>query len=135
MVLVNVISTCLFFTNLLAVLVKKEKIHTILCSALLITSFLFHSSNRNIILMRIDETVVGMALVYATYCVLRKNIWSEKNLVATLVWIISATIGIIIFVYGYFTDSFCYHPEFGNWYHALMHGFGSLAHHCTILIS
>ena len=66
MVLMNVISSCVFFTNLIVVLVKKEKIHAILCVALLITSFLFHTSDRNIILMRIDETVVGIAVLYAT---------------------------------------------------------------------
>ena len=131
----NVISSCVFFTNLIVVLVKKEKIHAILCSALLVTSFLFHSYDRNIILMRIDETVVGMAVLYATYCVLRKKIWSKKNIVAFLVWVISASIGTLMFVYGYYTESFCYHPDFGNWYHALVHGFGSLAHHCTLLIN
>lgn len=135
MVSVNVVSSSLFFTNLVAVLVKKEKVQTIICILLLVTSFLFHSSNRNIVMMRIDETVVGIAVLCATYPLLKKEIWAEKNLVATLVWIISAAIGSLLFFYGYLTESFCYHPEFGPWYHALIHGFGSLAHHCTLLIN
>ena len=135
MALVNVISSFVFFTNLVAALVKKEKIHAILCIMLLITSFLFHTSDRNIVLMRIDETVVGMVVLYATFCFLRKKIWSKRNLVAFLVWIISFSLGTFMFFYGYYTESFCYHPDFGNWYHALVHGFGSLAHHCTLLIN
>ena len=134
MVVVNGLSSCLFFTNLVAVMLKKEKIQTILCILLLTTSFLFHCSDRNNILMRIDEMVVGAAIAYVIHGALKKKVWVERNLVSTLVCIISASIGTLLFFYGYSTESFCYHPEFGNYYHALMHGFGSLSHHCILLI-
>ena len=84
--------------------------------------------------MLIDKMAVYAFIAYGCIQTLKKKFWATHNLCATLVGVISSNIIAILYIYGYHTKSFCFHPEFGCWYHALMHCFSSLSHHCILLL-
>ena len=134
MVVLNVISSTVFATNVLATYWAKEMNYSLISGVLLLTSCFYHWSDSNYVLMVIDKMAVYALIAYGCFQTWKRRFWVTQNLCATIVGLISTKLIAILYVYGSYTESFCFHPEFGCWYHALMHCFSSLSHHCILLL-
>jgi hypothetical protein len=134
MVVLNVISSAVFATNVMAAYWKNDLRYSLMTGFLMTTSVFHHWLDSNYMLMVIDKMAVYAIIVYACMQTLKKKMWAMHNLCATLVGIISTNIIAILYFYGSYTQSFCFHPDFGCWYHGLMHCFSSLSHHCVLLL-
>ena len=134
MVVLNVISSTVFATNALAAYWARELRYSLISGFLMFTSLCYHWSDSNYMLMLIDKLAVYALIAYGCFQMWKRQFWARRNLYTTLVGMISANITGMLYVYGYYTKSFCFHPEFGYWYHALMHCFSSLSHHCILLL-
>jgi hypothetical protein len=133
MSIINVISSTLYATNAIAAHAKKEMVYSLVSSVLLGTSWLFHAT-RNEYLGWIDKCAVYSFIAYGLYHLINKNCWRSDNRYLFLVCIITASISSYLYYYGYFTKTFCHDPEFGDYFHALLHGFSSLGHHANLLL-
>lgn len=134
MVFLNVISSTVFATNALAAYWAQELRYSMVSGFLMLTSWCYHWSDCNYLLSIIDKMAVYALIAYGGFQMWKRKFWARHNLFMTLVGMISANITFMLYVYGYYTKSFCFHPEFGYWYHALMHCFSSLGHHCILLL-
>ena len=126
-------SSMFFITNSLAAFYKGYYVYSFLFIILTITSLIVHSNN-TIYTNIIDKFAVASIVLYGGYMLFTKiNI--EKFLEISL--IVSAfLICIFLYMYGYFTESFCYHPEkeIGDIYHSFLHFIASLGHHFIIFL-
>ena len=135
MVLLTVISSTVFGTNALAAYWAQDLRHSMVSGFLMVSSMCHHyNSCNNYVLTQIDKIALYAYIAYGLFQMWKKQFWAMRNLFMSIVGIISAGITWTLYVYGYYTQSFCFHPEFGYWYHALMHGFSSLSHHCILLL-
>jgi len=100
---------------------------------LTLTSLIVHSNN-NIYTNIIDKLAVGGIILYGAYMLYTKMSF-EKFLEISLI-VSTFFICIFLYVYGYCTESFCYHPEkeIGNLYHSFLHFIASLGHHFIIFL-
>jgi hypothetical protein len=126
-------SSMFFITNSIAAFYKKYYVYSLLFFILTLTSLIVHS-NDTIYTNLIDKLAVGAIILYGAYMLYTKlNI--EKILEMSLI-ISTFFICIFLYIYGYYTRSFCYHPEkeIGNLYHIVLHFIASLGHHFIIFL-
>ena len=130
MVLINAISSLIFISNCGVAYSKKQFIFLAISFGLLVSSVIFHLNDKNYCLFLIDKVMVYSIIVYGWYYVWLKRKTIAQNIELHIVGCFCAFTCFVMYTYGYYTKSLCYHPEFGYWYHSIMHGFSSLCHHC-----
>ena len=125
---VNIVSSTVYITNAIVAYCCNKIVYALIAFVLVITSWCYHSDTSNIYTKNIDKTVVNIYILYGFYQICLKKV-SIENMFSYLIIVISLSLSIFLYYYGSCTDSFCFHPEFGDWYHAIMHGISSLGHH------
>jgi hypothetical protein len=127
-----IISSFIFATNVItAYLYKQYYIYSILFTALTLTSFMYHS-NSNIYTNIIDKCAIGSIVLYGAYMLYNKfNM--DKLIEVILVFSCFFSIN-YLYIYGYYNKKYCYDPEWGNYYHGLLHFISSLGHHIIIFL-
>jgi branched-subunit amino acid ABC-type transport system permease component len=122
-----------FITNSFAAFYKKYYVYSLLFFILTLTSLIVHSNN-TIYTNIIDKLAVGGIILYGAYMLYTKMSF-EKFLEISLI-VSTFFICIFLYVYGYYTESFCYHPEkrIRELYHIVLHFIASLGHHFIIFL-
>lgn len=124
------ISCLIFITNCIACYVYEKYIYSFLFCLLTLTSLLFHSMP-NLCTNIIDKCAIGMVVFYGGYVLYPKI---KENYVKSL-FIVSTFIAVLVlFFYGYCTNTLCYDPNVGNHFHCLLHGISSVGHHCILFL-
>jgi hypothetical protein len=125
-------SSLFFITNILLALYKKYYFYAILFVNLLITSLIVHT-NDNFYTNTIDKCSIVFIVLYGGYILYKK---SNKSISLNIFIIITFLACVLLYIYGYFTNNFCFHPDtiVANKYHVLMHIIGSIGHNAIIFL-
>ena len=126
-------SSCIFITNVISAYIKEDYIYASAFFLLILTSVIYHS-NSNIYTNILDKIPILSIVLYGLYTVQYKSVAGVDNNIA-LIFIISTFFSTIyLYGYGYYIDDYCFHPEYGNYYHALIHIISSMGHHVIIFM-
>ena len=129
--LLNVASSTVFLSNALAAIRHNKLVYALLFFTLVLTSWLAHGTEHPF-LIYIDKMVVYSIVAYGAFLLYKKGRESDLYYLSVAVAMFFATV--VLFCYGACTGTFCYDHEYGQEYHALMHGFGSVGHHALLLL-
>ena len=128
-----VFSSCIFITNVISAYIKGDYIYATTFCALIATSVIYHS-NSNIYTNILDKIPILTIVLYGLYTLQYKTIAGFDNNIALFVIIATFFLTIYLYGYGYCINDYCFHPEYGNYYHALIHIISSIGHHVIIFI-
>jgi len=130
---VNVLmcSSLLFMTNVVSTLYKQKYIYSLLFTGLTGTSLMFHY-NTNLYTNLLDKMFILMVVGYGGYRLYDKT--TPENNLHVMCITFSFVSTLVLFYYGYCTNQFCYHPEYGDYYHCLLHAISSAGHHWIVLL-
>ena len=131
MAFINIISSTLYITNTIVAYMYNELLYGIVSIILVLTSWWYHSNIENLNSKFIDKIAVNSFISCGCYHIYKKNVCMD-NLFCYFVIFIALFMTVFLYYYGYYTQSFCFDPEFGNWYHSLMHGFSCIGHHAIL---
>ena len=118
-------TSLLFITNGLHALLKKRFLYSLLLFFLTLTSVLFYSFP-SIYTKIFDKVAILLVVCYGAYLFYFKQPFQQ------FVIFITFLITIIFYIFGYFTNDFCYGPQ-GDYFHAYLHAISSLGHHLLII--
>ena len=128
MAFINIVSSTVYLTNAAVAYYYNNLVHMIIAFVLVLTSWCYHYDISNIYSKNIDKIVVNSYVLYGFYQIYLKK-FSMQNMFSYLVILIAFSLSIFLYYYGSCTESFCLHPEYGDWYHAIMHGISSVGQH------
>ncbi len=119
-------------TNITHALLKNYIIYSLAFLFITITSLIFHSCKKN------NVTYCKTLLWYdqfAILCVFLVGCYYAFQISVTffIMALLSISLCILLYCYGYLTNQFCWDPQNGTIYHGLMHTIGSLGHHAILL--
>ena len=124
-----VYSSFLFLISAILALYKKYHIYGFLLVVLLITSLSFHYyKTKHTFIM--DQIVITIVIIYSFYLFCKKNyiyyklkIFNSKKSLLTALIFITLLLDIHLFVYGYYTNEYCYNKDknIGELHHSLLH--------------
>ena len=120
-----VYTSLLFISNALHAFYKQRFIYSILFILLSISSLLFYSLP-SIYTNLFDKFAILLVVSYGAFLLYFKTPF--KQFVISLTFLCT----IILFFFGFLTQSFCFGPH-GNHYHAALHFISSLGHHLILI--
>jgi hypothetical protein len=125
-------SSCIFITNIISAYYKRDYIYATAFIALTITSVIYHY-NSNIYTNILDKIPILTIVLYGSHSLQYKTVAGVNNI--GLGFIIATFLSTIyLYGYGYCIHHYCFHPEYGNHYHALLHIISSIGHHIIIFM-
>lgn len=129
------LSSFVFLTNVLHNAYRNELIYSFLFFCLFLTSIIVHSMPTmytNII----DKISIGAVVLFGGYTYYEKIMKTTEKPWITIIPPLFFLATIYLYIYGFFTDTYCYHPNLytANQFHAFMHLVGSIGHHFIVLI-
>lgn len=121
-------SSLIFITNILTTFYHNYYIYSFFFICLTISSILYHYDN-NIYTSIFDKLSISAVILYGAYLLYNK--FNTVCLVYISIIMLTFVLCIIIFIYGYYVNDYCYHPDkyIGDNYHFLLHCISSLGHH------
>jgi len=125
----NVVSSTLFLSNALSALYYKKLVYAFLFFLLVLTSWLAHGTEHPF-LGFLDKMVVYAVVAYGALLVYQKGKRADVYYLSVGVATFVATL--VLYYYGACTGTLCYDEEYGQCYHALLHGFSSVGHHALL---
>jgi len=131
MTLLNVASSSIFITNAAAGFLKKNILYAALFVMLTLTSWYVHGVGQNKIMVIADKIAILAVVLYGAYQLYLKNNYASFYFIVAF---ITFSISGYMFYYGQCSSSFCFHPQFGNEYHALLHVASSIGHHAIMAL-
>lgn len=141
-----VFSSLLFSTNSITALYKEYYVYSLLFLQLTVTSILFHLTY-NFYINILDKISILCIVFYGS--ILFYDKFYEYHSIDThligyriqfeiskYVIILSFLLTLFLFIYGYWTEQYCYDKEenVGNYYHFVLHCLSSIGHHCIIFL-
>lgn len=130
----NMLSSTVFASNTIHAYHKEYYVYGTFFSMLVLSSWCYHYiADRASYLFWIDQGVISLVVFYGFYLVFQKRIIQE-NAFFHIVIFVTISIVVILYYYGSSNSIFCSHPEFGQWYHCMVHFFGSLGHHAILCL-
>ena len=130
----NILSSTVFASNTIHAYHKEDYLYGTLFSMLVFSSWCYHFiADRTSYFFWIDQAVITLVVSYGFYLAFQKKIRKE-NAFCHIVIFVTISIIVILYYYGYSYGVFCFHPEFGPWYHCMVHFFGSLSHHAILCL-
>ena len=122
------ISSLIFLTNALHGIIRGAYMYSTVFIALTISSVILHATNnRYTTIFWIDQIAILSVFLVGFHYLFRIN-----NILKILA-VITFTCVIIMYYYGYLTESLCFDNTYGNMYHSCIHLIGSIGHHCIML--
>ena len=128
-----VFSSCIFITNVISAYYKEDYIYATAFCALIATSVIVHSTV-NIYTNILDKISIIIIVLYGLYSINYKTVAGYNNNIVLFFIIATFFSTIYLYGYGYCIDDSCFHPKYGNYYHALMHIISSIGHHAIIFM-
>ena len=124
-------SSFLFLTNVLIAYNYNYFLYSILFFGLFISSIIVHSNDTPLTNL-IDKISIVTVVSYGGYMFISKR----PSLIKTIPIVLMFLGVIYIYMYGYYTNSFCFHEDklTSRTYHLLMHLISSVGHHIIMLI-
>ncbi len=127
-----ILSSLLFITNVVSALYKKYYVYSFLFGCLTLTSVWFHTTN-SIYASIVDKCFVYAIVFYGGYMLYNKT---TDNYVNVFLIVLSFLGCLFFFVYGYYVQDYCYHPDkyVGDTFHCMIHLISSFGHHLIIFL-
>lgn len=125
------LSSLLFLTNAGTAFHKEYYVYGVLFVCLTIASLLYHS-DRNLYTSILDKGFIALVVSYGAYLLYIKS--TSENQLQQLGVVAAYTAVLFLFFYGYCEDNYCFHPEWGDHYHCLLHLISSIGHHWIIFL-
>lgn len=131
-------SCLVFLTNALAAYSKNQFIYSILFVTLTGTSLIVHSYDI-LYTNLLDKCSVALVILYGGN-LLYNTIQSIDVSIYTILIMskifITFLITLYIYIVGYYTRSFCFHPQtsVSQQYHMALHCISSIGHHCILFL-
>jgi len=128
-----VYSSFIFITNALTAYYKGYYLYSCLFILLTATSIIFHLYG-GLLLIIIDKIPILCIVAYGGNMLYQKLF--NMNIFKIIFIVTTFLLTIFLYYYGYFTNTFCYHPDkcIRDRYHCLVHCIGSIGHHLIILL-
>ena len=135
MCILNIVSSTVFASNAVHAYHKEEYIYGTIFSMLVLSSWCYHSylADHTSYFYWIDQGVITLVVIYGFYLIFQKKIRKE-NVFCHIVIVATISIVVTLYYYGSSNGIFCHHPEFGTWYHSMVHCFGSVGHHAILCL-
>jgi hypothetical protein len=121
-----VLSSLVFTTNVLTTMYKEYYIYGCLFSGLTTTSLMYHS-HPTMYTRILDKTMVFMVVGYGGNMLYQKSTHDNSCHILGVLGLFLSVLR--LYVYGYYVNQYCFHPEEGTQYHCLLHFISSLGHH------
>jgi uncharacterized membrane protein len=122
------ISSLIFLTNALHGIIRGAFMYSSVFIALTLSSVILHATNNKYTtIFWIDQIAILSVFLVGFYYL------SSTNNILKILAVITFTSVIIMYYYGYLTESLCFDNTHGNTYHSCMHIIGSIGHHCIML--
>lgn len=118
-------SSLVFLGNAATTFYKKYYLYAAAFFGLTLTSLVFHWEPTPA-KMFVDQCFVAAVILcggYVFYTKLPANIYLAATVVAAFL------LTGYLYTYGFCTQQYCFHPEYGDHYHALLHLIASFSHH------
>jgi hypothetical protein len=130
---VLVLSSFIFITNIITSILYKDYTYSVLFLFLIITSVIYHS-NSNIYTNILDKISIFLIVAYGSYNLNKK--FNINNIIFVVIIIITFLLTIFLYIYGYFTNQFCFNSQkcVGNKYHCLLHFITAFGHNLIIIM-
>ena len=118
-------------TNAIHALLKQYWVYGLAFTGITLSSVLYHTSMKKdttgLALFWFDQACIYTVFVVGFYYFL--NVSKSLQIAA----IVSISLVMFYYFYGYYTTDFCWSPDYGELYHGYMHVAGSLGHHAIML--
>lgn len=124
-------SSLVLGTNVLTAFLTRQYLYSVLFVSLVICSLLVHTYN-TLSINRLDKLFIFSIIIYGAWKLSKK--WSSVKSWQLAVCILTFLFCVWIYLYGFFTKSYCFDPLYGKLYHALMHLVSSIGHHMIIFL-
>ena len=131
--IVNVASSTLFLTNAAAALKRQKLVYGALLVALVGTSWMAHGVGHPV-MVALDKLVVHAVVAYGAYLVGRRLVEGAVDGFYLFAVVATFAATVLLYHFGEEKGGLCFDPDSGEWYHALLHGFGSVGHHAILLL-
>ena len=124
-------SSLILATNILTAFLTRQYLYSLLFGSLVICSLIVHTYN-TLSINLLDKLIIFFIIIYGAWKLSQK--WSSAKSWQLAVCILTFLFCVWVYVYGFFTKSYCFDPLYGKLYHALMHLVGSIGHHMIIFL-
>ena len=115
-------------TNAIHALLKQYWVYGLAFTGITLSSVLYHTSTKqDYALFWVDQVCIYTVFVVGFYYFL----YVSKSL--QIVAVLSISLVMFYYFYGYYTTDFCWNPQYGELYHGFMHVAGSLGHHAIMV--
>jgi len=131
--LICVFTSCLFFTNSISAFCYNKYYLSYFYTQLACSSVLYHYY-KTPSLFYFDKLSIICIVSYGGYIMYNQWITTKMNyfiftFIHTCLFLI-----MLLYYYGYLYNTFCFHPLYGNYYHAMVHLLSSIGHHSILLL-
>ena len=123
------LTSLIFITNSITAFWNEYYLYSLLFGNLTITSIIYHAKP-TLCTNIVDKFAIASVVFYGAHKVYQKRTLYKKISII----IVSYLLVLYLFLYGYYTNNYCFHPERGNAYHSLLHMISSLGHHCIVFL-
>ena len=124
-------SSLVLMTNMWAAYMTGQYLYSMFFGQLVISSLVYHT-RQTLATNLWDKLWVGSIVVYGGWKTIIK--WGSSDFTYMMGCVLAFFFVVWVYVYGFFTQSFCFDPLYGNRYHALMHIVVSVGHHLIIFL-
>ena len=124
-------SSLVLMTNMWAAYMTGQYLYSILFGQLVISSLVVHTTD-TLAINLCDKLWVGSIVLYGGWKMVKK--WGSSDFRYMMGCVLTFLFVVWVYLYGFFTQSFCFDPLYGAMYHALMHVVSSIGHHLVIFL-
>jgi hypothetical protein len=128
-----IFSSLIFLTNFIFAYFTQRYIYSLLFFLLTITSVFFHSTY-DFYIMLFDKIAILSIVSYGSYMLWNSKYEYIHNKIIFCGIVFTFLLTLYLYIYGYFTQQYCFDNQFGNYYHALIHLISSFGHHMILFL-
>lgn len=121
---INTLSSCVFVSNTIVLLLKGLHRHAFLFSFLFLTSVMFHEL-KTLQFFYLDQIAIFLVTLNGAWLMYKNYRVSPALIVAVTTFLAT----IYFYYYGQLNRSYCYDPDCGSEWHAFLHVVSSVGHH------
>ena len=124
-------SSLVLMTNMWAAYMTGQYLYSMFFGSLVISS-LVHHTRQTLATNLWDKLWIGSIVLYGGWKTFIK--WGSSDFTYMMGCVLAFFFVVWVYVYGFFTQSFCFDPLYGDRYHALLHIVSSIGHHMIIFL-
>ena len=124
-------SSLVYTTNMLSAYITGQYLYSILFGYLTVSSLIIHSYY-SFWTSIIDRFFATSIVLYGGYKMYLKA--GEANNLLVGIAVSTFLYAVFVYIYGYYTNSYCFSSEYGYLYHSSLHVLSSIGHHAIIFL-